>query len=58
MVVRKRRMAWFGHEYRREDDDPLSRGKLVEATGRRPRDRPKTSWMEYVRGTYMAADAS
>ena len=58
VVVRKRRMAWFGHVYRREDDDPLSTVKLVEAPGRRPRGRPKKAWMECVKGDLQAADVS
>jgi len=56
--VRKRRIASFGHVYRREDDDPLSRVKLVEAPGRRPRGRPKKSWMECVKWDLQSADVS
>ena len=58
VVVRKRRMAWFGHVYRKEDDDPLSRVKLVGAPGCRPRGRPKKSWVECVKRDLQAADVS
>ena len=58
VVVRKRKMAWFGHVYRREVDDPLSRVTLVEAPGRRPRGRPKKSGMECEREDLQVADVS
>ena len=58
LTVRKRRMAWFGHIYRRKDDDPLSRVQLVEAPGHRPRGRPNKSWMECVRGDLLVANVS
>ena len=49
LTVQKRRMSWFGHVYRRqEDNDPLTRIKHVEAPGRRPRGRPKKTWKECV----------
>ena len=58
VVVRKSIIAWFGHVYRREEDDQLSRVKLVEAPDRRPRGRPKKSRMECVRGDLKSADVS
>ena len=51
-------MAWFGHLYRRDDNDPFIRVKLVKAPDRRPRDRPKKSRIEGVRGDLQAADMS
>jgi len=41
-------MAWFGHTYRRQDNDPLSRINQVEAPGRRSRGRPKKTWKDCV----------
>ena len=48
LTVRRSRMAWFGHTYRRQENDPLSRVNQVEAPGRRPRGRPKKTWKECV----------
>ena len=53
--IRKKRMAWFGHVYRRNEEDPLCRVKNVEAPGRRPRGRPKKTWDDYIRGDLSAA---
>ena len=53
--VRKMRMAWFGHVYRRDGDDPVCRVQDVEAPGRRPRGRPKKTWNDCVRGDLSAA---
>ena len=56
LTVQKRRMAWFGHVYRRQDEnDPLSRIKHVEAPGRRPRGRPKKTWKDCVNQDIAAA---
>ena len=53
--IRKKRMAWFGHVYRRDESDPLCRVKNVEAQGRRPRGRPKKTWSDCVQGDLSAA---
>ena len=56
LTVQKRRMAWFGHVYRRQDEnDPLSRIKHVVAPGRRPRGRPKKTWKDCVNQDIAAA---
>ena len=56
LVVRKRRLAWFGHIYRRHDeDDPLQRIMRTEAPGRRPRGRPKKTWKECLKQDMEAA---
>ena len=60
LTVRRSRMAWFGHTYRRQENDPndpLSRIKQVEAPGRRPRGRPKKTWKECVKHDIAAAGA-
>ena len=44
MVMRKRRLRWFGHVRRREENDPIRRVVDLEVVGRRPRDRPKKTW--------------
>ena len=48
LTVRRSRMAWFGHTYRRQVKDPLSRINRVESPGRRPRGRPKKTWKDCV----------
>ena len=54
LLVRKRRLGWFGHVYRSEDS-PLARIGEVVAPGRRPRGRPKKRWQDCVRGDLVAA---
>ena len=39
--IRKMRMAWFGHVYRRDGNDPLCGVKEDGAPGRRPKSRSK-----------------
>ena len=53
--IRKMRMAWFGHVYRRDGDDPVCKVREVEAPGRRPRGRPKKTWSDCVRGDLLDA---
>ena len=48
LMMKRRRMLWFGHVCRREAEDPLSRIRNFEAPGRRPRGRPKKTWRECV----------
>ena len=56
LTVRKSRMAWFGHTYRRQNDnDPLSRINQVKAPGSRPRGRPKKTWKQCVNQDMTAA---
>ena len=47
-VLRRRRLRWFGHVKRRDEEDPLKRvGELV-VEGRRPPGRPRKSWRKTV----------
>ena len=56
VVMRKRRLAWFGHVYRRnEEDNPLRRIMLTETPGRRPRGRAKKTWKECLKQDMEAA---
>ena len=53
--IRKMIMAWFGHVYRRGEENPLCRVKDIEAPRRRPRSRPKKTWNDCVRLVLSAA---
>ena len=56
LVIRKRRLAWFGHTLRRHDpNDPLRKIMHTEAPGRRPRGRPKKTWKECLKKDMAAA---
>ena len=43
-VMRERRLRWFGHVRRREEDNPVRRVMDLEVNGRRPPGRPKKTW--------------
>ena len=47
-VTRVRRLQWFGHVKRREEGDALSIVQNWQVEGRRPRGRPKKSWMNLI----------
>ena len=56
LTIRRSRMAWFGHVYRRQDlDNPLTKIKNVVAPGNRPRGRPRKTWKECVNQDIRAA---
>ena len=40
----RRRLGWFGHMERRDEQDALGRVQLVGAPGRRPPGRPNKTW--------------
>ena len=48
--LRRRRLRWFGHVKRREEDDVLKQVMLLEVEGRRPRGRPRKRWKTCVEG--------
>ena len=48
VLLRRRRLRWFGHVKRRGQEEPLGRILGMEVTGRRPRGRPKKSWRKTV----------
>ena len=42
--LRTNRLRWFGHVYRRENDDILKEMYNYEANRQRKRERPRTTW--------------
>ena len=47
--IQERRLQWYGHVMRREDDYVGKRVMGMEIEGRRGRGRPKRRWMDSVR---------
>ena len=48
-VLRTRRLRWYGHVRRREEGEPLATVRDWEVQGRRPRGRPRKTWMDNVK---------
>ena len=48
ILLRERRLRWYGHVVRRGEGEPLRRVREVEVAGTRPRGRPKKSWWRCV----------
>ena len=48
-VMRTRRLRWYGHVRRREEGEPLATVRDWEVQGRRPRGRPRKTWMDNVK---------
>ena len=44
IVLQARRLRWFGHVERRNEDEALGRVNTMEAPGGRPRGRPRATW--------------
>ena len=44
-VLRRRRLRWFGHVRRRDEDHVLKRALEMDVQGRRPAGRAKKTWM-------------
>jgi hypothetical protein len=52
-VCRRNRLRWFGHVEINGDDDWVKKCTMLEVMGKRPRGRPRKTWMktlkDYVR---------
>jgi hypothetical protein len=47
--VQENRLRWFGHVERKEDDDWVKRFTRMEVVGKRPRGRPRKTWMSTLK---------
>lgn len=47
--IREKRLRWYGHVYRRENDHMCKKMLNYEPKGRRDRGRPTLRWTEVVR---------
>ena len=47
-LMRRRRLQWFGHMCRREEDDDIRRVHEMRVEGRRSRGRPKYRWKDTI----------
>ena len=46
--IRKRRLQWFGHVYRQEEDEDIRKVADLNIGGRRKRGRPKQRWRDTI----------
>jgi len=47
-VMRMRRLRWYGHVERKNDEDGVKRAMDLEVEGKRPRGRPRKTWKATV----------
>ena len=55
VVVRKARLRWFGHVYRREEHDGIKMAFLAKVEGTSGRGRPRKTWFEVVKNDLKCA---
>ena len=48
-VVRRGRLRWYGHVMRKQDEDWVKKCISMEVAGKKPRGRPKLTWMDTVK---------
>ena len=49
MVMRRRRLEWFGHVKRRDETENIRAVIEMKTEGKRPRRRPELMWKDTVR---------
>ena len=47
-TVMKRKLGWFGHVQKMEEDNQVKRTMNMEVLGKRPRGRPRGRWIDRV----------
>ena len=45
-IVREKRLRWYGHIMRMEENDPVKRAIDMELPGKRPVGRPRARWRD------------
>ena len=58
MQMRRRRLRWFGHVVRREEEEPIGNAYRMEIPGRQPRGRPRKTWRGSVDDILVPAGVS
>ena len=57
-LMRRRRLQWFGHVCRREEDDDIRRVHEMQVEGRRNRGCPKHRWKDKIRKDLQSCSLS
>ena len=55
-VIRRGRLRWYGHVMRKHDEDWVKKCTSMEVDGRKPRGRPKLTWMDTVKSDMARRD--
>ena len=53
-IVRRKRLQWFGHVVRMNDEDGVKKAFKLKVEGKRDRGRPRTSWIKVVEADMIA----
>ena len=48
-VIRRGRLRWYGHVMRKQDEDWVKKCISMEVDGKKPRGRPKFTWMDTIK---------
>ena len=48
-IMRQSRLRWFGHVERMENENPVSKCRVIEVDGARGRGRPCKTWTQLIR---------
>ena len=48
VVLRRRRLRWFGHVERKDENDWVRMCSYLEIDGKRPKGRPRKTWLETI----------
>ena len=57
-LMRRRRLQWFGHVCRREEDDDIRRVHEMRVEGKRNQGRPKHRWKDTIKKDLQSCSLS